>query len=69
MNIKLSKGLFALIWIGVTDKYWMNWYGKNCYEDEFMVNLKVTALTIIEEIEYLIKSLNQTITEWKIKKL
>lgn len=29
MNIKLSKGLFALIWIGVTDKYWMNWYGKN----------------------------------------
>jgi hypothetical protein len=39
------------------------------YENELRVDLKVTALNIIEEIENLIKSLNQTIAEWKIKNL
>ena len=39
------------------------------YENELRVNLRVAALKTIEEIENLVKSLNQAITEWKIKNL
>ena len=39
------------------------------YENELRVNLKVAALNTIEEIENLVKSLNQAITEWKIENL
>ena len=39
------------------------------YENELRVNLKVAALNTIEEIENLVKSLNQAITEWKIQNL
>jgi hypothetical protein len=42
---------------------------KRHYENELRVNLKVAALNTIEEIENLIRSLNQTITEWKILNL
>jgi RNA processing factor Prp31 len=39
------------------------------YENELRVNLKVAALKTIEEIENLVKSLNQAIAEWKIQNL
>lgn len=39
------------------------------YENELRVNLRVAALKTIEEIENLVKSLNQAITEWKIENL
>ena len=39
------------------------------YENELRVNLRVAALNTIEEIENLVKSLNQAITEWKIANL
>ena len=39
------------------------------YENELRVNLRVAALNTIEEIENLVKSLNQAITEWKIENL
>ena len=39
------------------------------YENELRVNLKVAALSTIDEIENLIKSLKWTITEWKVKNL
>jgi hypothetical protein len=39
---------------------------ERCYENELRGNLKETSLNIIEEIENLVKSLNQTISEWKI---
>ncbi len=39
------------------------------YENELRVNLRVAALNTIEEIENLVKSLNQAVTEWKIKNL
>ena len=39
------------------------------YENELRVNLKVAALNTIEEIENLVKSLNQAIAEWKIENL
>jgi RNA processing factor Prp31 len=39
------------------------------YENELRVNLKVTALSTIEEIENLIKSLKHRITDWKVKNL
>lgn len=39
------------------------------YENELRVNLKVTALNTIEEIENLIRSLRHTITTWKVKNL
>ena len=39
------------------------------YENELRVNLKVAALNTIEEIENLVKSLKQAITEWKIENL
>jgi hypothetical protein len=42
---------------------------KRHYENELRVNLKVAALNTIEEIENLIKSLNNTITEWKVYNL
>ena len=39
------------------------------YENELRVNLKVAALSTIDEVENLIKSLKWTITEWKVKNL
>jgi response regulator of citrate/malate metabolism len=39
------------------------------YENELRVNLRVAALNTIDEIENLVKSLNQAITEWKIANL
>jgi len=39
------------------------------YENELRVNLRVAALNTIEEIENLVKSLNQAITNWKIENL
>ena len=39
------------------------------YENELRVNLRVAALNTIEEIENLVKSLNQAVTEWKIENL
>jgi hypothetical protein len=33
------------------------------------VSVKVAALNTVDEIETLIESLNQTITDWKIKNL
>jgi len=39
------------------------------FENELRVNLRVAALNTIEEIENLVKSLNQAITEWKIENL
>lgn len=39
------------------------------FENELRVNLRVAALKTIEEIENLVKSLNQAITEWKIENL
>ena len=39
------------------------------YENELRVNLRVAALNTIEEIENLVKSLNQAIAEWKIENL
>ena len=39
------------------------------FENELRVNLKVAALKTIEEIENLVKSLNQAIAEWKIQNL
>jgi len=39
------------------------------YENELRVNLRVAALSTIEEIENLVKSLNQAIAEWKIENL
>lgn len=39
------------------------------YENELRVNVRVAALNTIEEIENLVKSLNQAITEWKIENL
>jgi hypothetical protein len=39
------------------------------YENELRVNLRVASLKTIEEIENLVKSLNQAITEWKIENL
>jgi hypothetical protein len=39
------------------------------YENELHVNLRIAALDTIEEIENLIKSLSQTIAEWKIENL
>ena len=42
---------------------------KRHYENELRVNLKVAALSTIEEIENLIRSLKHNIAEWKIKNL
>jgi hypothetical protein len=42
---------------------------KRHYENELRVNLKVAALKTIEEIEKLIKSLNQAIKKWKVENL
>jgi hypothetical protein len=39
------------------------------FENELRVNLRVAALNTIEEIENLVKSLNQAISEWKIANL
>ena len=39
------------------------------YENELLVNLRVAALNTIEEIENLVKSLNQAIKKWKIENL
>ena len=39
------------------------------YENELRVNLRVAALKTIEEIENLVKSLNEAITKWKIENL
>ena len=39
------------------------------YENELRVNLRVAALKTIEEIENLVKSLNQAIMRWKIENL
>ena len=39
------------------------------YENELRVNLRIAALDTIEEIENLVKSLNQAITKWKIENL
>ena len=39
------------------------------YENELRVNLRVAALNTIEEIENLMRSLNQSIMEWKVKNL
>jgi hypothetical protein len=39
------------------------------YENELRVNLRVAALNTIEEIENLVKSLNQAVTKWKIENL
>lgn len=42
---------------------------KNRFENELGVNLRVAALNTIEEIEKLIKSLNNAIKRWKIENL
>jgi hypothetical protein len=42
---------------------------RRLYENELRVNLQVAALNTIDEIENLIKSLGQMITEWKIGNL
>ena len=42
---------------------------KRHYENELLVNLRVAALNTIEEIENLVKSLNQAIKKWKIENL
>ena len=42
---------------------------KRHFENELRVNLKVAALSTIDEIENLIRSLKLTITEWKVKNL
>jgi hypothetical protein len=42
---------------------------KRRYENELRVNLRVAAQNTIEEIENLVKSLNQAITKWKIENL
>lgn len=39
------------------------------FESELRVNLRVAALKTIEEIENLVKSLNQAITKWKVENL
>ena len=39
------------------------------FESELRVNLRVAALNTIEEIENLVKSLNEAITKWKIENL
>ena len=39
------------------------------FENELRVNLRVAALKTIEEIENLVKSLNQAITKWKVENL
>ena len=39
------------------------------FENELRVNLRVAALNTIEEIENLVKSLNQAITKWKVENL
>ena len=39
------------------------------YESELRVNLRVAALNTIEEIENLVKSLNDAITRWKVENL
>ncbi len=42
---------------------------KRHYENELRVNLRIAALSTIEEIENLIISLNNHIREWKVKNL
>ena len=42
---------------------------KRRFENELGVNLRVAALNVIEEIEKLITSLNNTIKKWKIENL
>jgi DNA-directed RNA polymerase len=42
---------------------------KRRYENELRVNLRVAALKTIEEIENLVKGLNEAITKWKIENL
>ena len=42
---------------------------KRRYENELRVNLRVAALNTIEEIENLVKSLQEAITRWKIENL
>jgi len=42
---------------------------KRRYENELRLNLRVAALDTIEEIENLVKSLNDAITKWKIENL
>ena len=42
---------------------------KRRYENELRVNLRVAALNTIEEIENLVKSLQDAITRWKIENL
>ncbi len=42
---------------------------KRRYENELRVNLRVAALNTIEEIENLVKSLNEAITKWKVENL
>ena len=42
---------------------------KRRYENELRVNLRVAALKTIEEIENLVRSLNEAITKWKIENL
>lgn len=42
---------------------------KRRYENELRLNLRVAALDTIEEIENLVKSLNEAITKWKIENL
>jgi hypothetical protein len=39
------------------------------YENELRVNLRVAALNTVEEIENLVKSLNEAIMRWKIENL
>ncbi len=42
---------------------------KRSFENELGVNLRVAALNTIEEIERLIRSLNNAIKKWKIENL
>lgn len=42
---------------------------KRRFENELRVNLRVAAMKTIEEIENLVKSLNDAITKWKIENL
>jgi DNA-directed RNA polymerase len=39
------------------------------FENELQVNVRVAALKTIEEIENLVKSLNDAVTKWKVENL
>jgi hypothetical protein len=75
----LSLLIAALTIVGVGSYHDMDWDDlqvlnelerqRRHYKIELRVNLRVAALNTIEEIQNLRKSLNQSITEWKVDNL